>query len=140
MLFRSLLSVKVKGNKHRKLVFPNETLSYVKKYIKVKEDLFGESEFLFPGRNSSMAINSRSVFRIVRKYGAELGITISPHTLRSSIATHIAALGGDAYAVQQQLGHAHIMTSESYVKVGKQLRDPLKFHPKDNKKLKKIKF
>jgi site-specific recombinase XerD len=69
---------------------------------------------------------------IVKKYGAELGLVLSPHRLRHACATHLVEAGMELAQVQRLLGHRRIDSTERYAQVpGREVhREFLRSHPR----------
>jgi integrase/recombinase XerC len=73
----------------------------------------GEALFL---NKHGQRLSTRSVRRKLDKYllDAGLDLSVSPHTLRHSFATHMLRRGADLRAVQEMLGHQSLSTTQIY--------------------------
>lgn len=60
------------------------------------------------------------LWKVVKRHAREVGLSMSPHTLRHSFATHLLEGGADIRFVQELLGHASPVTTEIYTHVSRQ--------------------
>ena len=119
-LSKGIITVFGKGAKERKVPIADYAIDFIKKYIsevRNKSEHKG-SEYLFLNR-SGEPLSRIYFFKQVRKYAEMTGIdmTISPHTLRHSFATHLLNHGAQLRMVQGMLGHTNIATTQIYTHV-----------------------
>jgi len=77
----------------------------------------GDSALLLNTRGRRLS--RQSAWEVVRHAAdaVDLGVEISPHTLRHSYATHLLDGGADVRVVQELLGHASVTTTQIYTLV-----------------------
>ena len=126
-----------KGDKERIVPVGRKALVIVEKYLRdARPKLLGRlrgSPTLFVNRRG-VSLSRVGVWKILSGYGKRAGLRVSltPHMLRHSFATHLLENGADLRIIQELLGHATIATTEIYTHVaGERLRDiHQKFHPR----------
>ncbi len=112
-----------KGDKERIVPFHQGAVAALEKYIRELrpdhvEDPANPNGWLIISK-SGRRLRREAIWELVKKYALKAGIpvTISPHTLRHSFATHLLAGGADLRQVQELLGHANITTTQIYTHV-----------------------
>ncbi|MDQ0299121.1 integrase/recombinase XerC [Salibacterium salarium] len=119
------LLVKGKGAKERYVPIGSFALEAVSFYCShAREKLTKkkmESESTLFLNNKGGPLTQRGVRFIVDKRVKEVSytLTISPHDLRHTFATHLLNQGADLRSVQDLLGHAHLSTTQIYTHVTK---------------------
>ena len=133
--------IKGKGGKERIVPFGINALKAIKKYIGIRE-LFiknkNNSSFMFPSIGKQGYLTARRFSQLLKEVSikAELShLSISPHILRHSFATHMLSGGADLRVLQEILGHADISTVQIYTHiVDDKKKIALSFHPLEKNK------
>lgn len=115
-------SIRGKGEKIRVVFISDEARKAVKAYLDKRTDV---DDALFvrlareTSRESDLALDPRSVQRIVKHWAIKAGISkkVTPHVVRHSFATDLLHNGADLRAVQLLLGHSNISTTQVYTHV-----------------------
>ncbi|PIJ50783.1 tyrosine recombinase XerC [Erwinia sp. OLTSP20] len=104
-----------KGSKERRLPVGATAVSWLKRWLEMRELLAPEDNALFLSKNGSR-LSARSVQKRFAQWGVRQGVSshIHPHKLRHSFATHMLESSGDLRAVQELLGHANLTTTQIY--------------------------
>ena len=119
-----MVRVRGKGNKERLVPYGRAAREALEHYLPEREALIvarvqrgrePERRALFVNGQGSR-LSARSVERFLRTYGlrAGIGVTVTPHALRHSFATHLLEMGADLRTVQELLGHVSLSTTQKY--------------------------
>ncbi len=135
---RKELGVIGKGRRPRVVFLSDRCVVWLKRYLQKRDDDWKPLFIRYSGAvdhssyGENMRLSSRSVQRIVKKYGKKAGlpIEVTPHVLRHSFATDLLAHGADLRSVQEMLGHKNVSTTQIYTHVtNKRLKEVhKKFH------------
>jgi integrase/recombinase XerD len=107
-----------KGHKERIIPIHQTASNVVAEYVKEARPRLlrrKDEKALFLNRRGDR-LTRQGFWQILKQYAKAAGITVSvtPHTLRHSFATHMLSGGADLRAVQELLGHANISTTQIY--------------------------
>lgn len=119
------LRVDGKGGKERMVPLPLSILPVLQDYLSQAYPLLlqhnTQSDYLFPIQYAGVIkpISRQSFWLILKNWCAHIALkrSISPHTIRHSLATHLLAKGADLRSLQLLLGHETINTVQIYTHV-----------------------
>lgn len=119
------LEVVGKGGKGRIVPLPASMMSMLRDYLETNHKHFMEvhekTDYLFPTLYASIIkpISRQAFWAILKELCKKTSIkrTISPHTLRHSLATHLLKNGANLRSLQLLLGHENISTVQIYTHV-----------------------
>lgn len=114
----SVVRVRGKGRKERIVPIGPGAIKAILHYLDLRRSaVTGKSDgvALFINKHGQR-LSTRSVRRKLDKYLLEAGLdlSVSPHTLRHSFATHMLRGGADLRSVQEMLGHQSLSTTQIY--------------------------
>ena len=109
-----------KGAKPRVVFMSDTARTWIDQYIKLCSQKYKnlQNNALFLNRFGTR-LSVRSIQNLVKKYGYKSGIGVSlhPHLLRHTFATHMLSNGADLRTVQALLGHSKVSTTQIYTHV-----------------------
>jgi integrase/recombinase XerD len=128
------LRVVGKGSKERIVPVSMRALGKINNYMKRERmEILKKktSAYLFV-TNRGGPMTRQRFWQTIKKMGNKLGITLSPHIMRHSFATHLLEGGADLRSLQKMLGHSDISTTQVYTKVttDRLKKVYLKHHPR----------
>lgn len=125
-----------KGNKERLVPVGEVAMLWLEQYVNhARLTLLSgrQSDYLFI-TNRADCMTRQAFWHIIKKHAkkAEIGKTLSPHTLRHAFATHLLNHGADLRVVQLLLGHSDLSTTQIYIHIAKERLKDLhaKHHPR----------
>ncbi len=118
-----LLRVLGKGNRERVVPLGRQAVAWLRTYLgnvrpKLATHMHGrdrEHALFLDKSGKQMTMQAISV--TIRKYGLAVGVRVSCHALRRTMATEMLKRGADLPSIAKLLGHANIKTTEHYTKV-----------------------
>jgi len=105
-----------KGNKERVVPLNTEAREAVQAWLKMRPASNCRRLWLAVEGGSDQGLTSRTVQRILKRYGQEAGIgNLTPHVLRHSFAKNRINKGVGVEQVAQLLGHENLNTTQIYI-------------------------
>ncbi len=105
-----------KGSKERKIPMGKTAVSWLHRWLEMRELYEPEDDAVFISTQSGKRISNRNVQKRFEQWGIKQGVNshINPHKLRHSFATHLLESSGNLRGVQELLGHANLSTTQIY--------------------------
>jgi len=113
-LNQSELRIFGKGRKQRIVPLPEGAVQYLQSWLAERIASPQEEAVFLNHRHNRLS--ARSVQRMLKARALQTGadISVTPHRLRHSFATHLLAGDVDLRSIQELLGHASLATTERY--------------------------
>ena len=110
-----------KSSKQRIVPIGSELKINLSKYLKFRDELKTQEPYLFLSKNMNQ-LDRSAIFRIIKKSAtlSDNALSVHPHTLRHSAATHMLEAGCDLRTLQELLGHTSVSTTKIYTKLTKE--------------------
>ncbi len=131
-LERFSIRVRGKGKKERIIPITKTAAGWIVNYLAHPQRKASDTPALFLNKWGKR-LTVRSVDRLFAQHLVKTGLaaTITPHTIRHTIATHWLERGMDLKTIQMLLGHASLATTTIYTQVSTKLKKEVydKTHP-----------
>jgi integrase/recombinase XerD len=114
-----MLRVRGKGGKERLVPLGQTAAAMVQTYLEHTRGRLAmpkPEDYVFAGRHGR-ALSRQRIFQLIQAAGKRVGVSISPHHLRHTFATHLLDNEADLRAVQLMLGHSSLTTTQIYTQV-----------------------
>ena len=115
------LYINGKGNKQRLVIFNQNALDLLKKWIAVMiKNNKNKNSYLFENIDNTNVISRQQIYKDLKKLALKTNTELeklSPHSVRHSFASHMLNRGADLRTIQKLLGHSDISTTEIYTQV-----------------------
>ncbi|MEK4023660.1 tyrosine-type recombinase/integrase [Sporosarcina sp. FSL W7-1283] len=111
---RSIHIPEGKRKKARIVLFTKECEIHLKAYLDSRQD---DMPSVFVGRYANTKVGVAIIQRRFREYADQLGIRLTPHTLRHTFAAHLANKGMPLECIQTLLGHEELKQTRHYARL-----------------------
>lgn len=106
------------GGRERMVPIGSHCAFWVTRYLKdargrLLSDTKPEQDALFVN-HAGQRLTRQGFWKIIKKYANQLGIEMTPNTLRHSFAAHMLENGADIRAVQEMMGHSAPSSTQFY--------------------------
>ncbi len=113
---QALVRVSGKGGKTREVPVGRLAMRAIAEWLPQRARLSNADEAAFFVTRNGKRMTPRGVQQRIKYWGKRQGLDVSvhPHVLRHSFASHLLESSGELRAVQELLGHANISTTQVY--------------------------
>jgi integrase/recombinase XerD len=111
-----------KGGKDRIVPIGAKACGYVREYLAQVRGPWSQANkderaLWLSSKRPHDPLKAQMIEVMVKQYGRVAGLRVTPHLWRHTCATHLIANGANIAAVQRQLGHKSLRTTQLYTRV-----------------------